>query len=313
MHPRDPCRQAYLCASVRPVLTRRGILLAALGGVLSGVTGCTRRDPTVIGRPSAVPSLSGAPSAVAGAPYASLAAGLAAAIRGGAAGTDRLGGFKDRAAAAFDAHAAFFAAGTTAAAPGGSLSEAAGSAATTFLAAPARGTSAARLAAAGAYAAAVASLAGARSPRTPAEAPSADTIAALGDAEAMTALVVQLHAALFAIEAAIAQLSGEDAAWARVLLDGHRAARDGLAAELGRRSLRVPAAQVAYDIGRPTDTAGAVALLARVETAVLPDACRVTRAATDETVRRLGASALEDAAVAVARSGGGLPVWPGWA
>ncbi len=295
------------------MVTRRGILLAALGGVLAAATGCSPRDPTVTGRPSAVPSGSGAPGGVDGARYASLAAGLAAAVRGGATGTDRLGGFRDRAAAAFDAHAAFFAAGTGGTAPGGSLSDAAGSAASTFLAAAARSTTAARLAAAGAYAAAVSSLAGATSPRTPVDATSADSVPSLGDAEAMTALLVQLHAAVFAIEAAIAHLSGADATWARALLDGHRAARDGLAAELGGRSLRVPAAQVAYDIGRPTDTAGAVALLARVETAVLPDACRVVRAATDETVRLLGASTLEDAAVAVARSGGGLPVWPGWA
>lgn len=287
--------------------------MAAIGGVLVGAAGCSRRDPSVTGRPSAVPSVTTAAAAVDPAPYASLAAGLAAAVRGGAAGADRLGSFRDRAATAFDSQATVLAAGTTGSAPGGSLSDAAGSAAARFLAAPARGVVAARLASAGAYAAAVGSLAGATAPRTPVDATSADTISALGDAEAMTALLEQLHAAVFATEAAVAQLSGEDAQWAKALLTGHLATRDGLAAELGRRSVRVPVAAVAYDIGRPTDTTSAVALLARVEAAVLPDACRLVRAATGETVRTLGASALEDATVAVARAGGALPVWPGWA
>lgn len=290
------------------------MLVTAVGSVLAGATGCSRRNPTIIGRPSAAPSVTSAAAAVDPGPYAALAAGLAAAVRGGAAGTDRLGDYRDRAASAFDAHASLLAAtsrpGT---APGGGLADAAGAAAGRFLAAPARGVLAARLASAGAYAAAVGSLAGATAPRTPTDAPSSDTIASLGDAEAMSALVAQLHAAIFAAQAAVAQLSGEDAAWARTLLSHHLAARDGLAAELGRRSVRVPVAAVAYAIDRPTDTASAVALLARVEAAVLPDACRLVRAATDETVRTLGATTLEDAAVAVARSGGALPVWPGWA
>ncbi|QGF24935.1 DUF4439 domain-containing protein [Raineyella fluvialis] len=295
------------------MLTRRVILAAAVGGALAGVTGCVRRDPTVSGRPTGTPSADRSPSPVALAQYAGLPAGLAAAVRAGAPGADRLGGFRDRAAAAFDAQAAVLAPGTTATAPAGSLADSAHSAGAQLLGASARGTAAARLAAAGAYAAAIGSLASTTAPRTPTEGPSSATVTALGDAEAMTALITQLSAAVYATEAALAHFSGEDTRWARATLDGHRATLDGLAAELTRRSVRVPAPAVAYDIGRPSDAASAATLMARVQTAVLPDACRVVRAATDDGVRTLGASALQDAAVAVARSGGALPVWPGWA
>jgi hypothetical protein len=83
--------------------------------------------------------------------------------------------------------------------------------------------------------------------------------------------------------------------------------------ELGRRSLRAPAAEVAYDTGNPTDARQALDLVARVEQAVLAPACALVRTTGSEELRLLGGTVLRDATVAVARSGGALSGWPGWA
>lgn len=281
-------------------------------GALLGGSGCVRRDPTVADR-QAVPTV---PSPVADADparHAALQAALAAAAAGDAAGTAGLGGFRQRAVDDLGAHAELLAPGVTSPAADGDFAAACRAAASTHLAAGARGELGARLASAGAYAAALASLATAGTPRVPTGAASSEALPALDDAEAMSGLLGQLYPAVYALEAALPALAPQDAGWARTTLEGHLTARQELVAELWRRSLHAPAAEVAYQTGRPAGPLEAIELVARVEQAVLPAACRLVRASDELSLRRLGGSVLVEATVAVARAGGALPTWPGWA
>ncbi len=294
------------------MLTRRGLLTAAVLGALT-TSGCVRRDPTVAPRPSAVPlTPDTTPAPLDLAHHAALQAALAAAAQAGRPDTERLGALRQRAARDLAAQAELLAAGVSAPAAGGDFSAACRAAAEDHLAAEATGTTAARLASAGAYAAAVGSLAGAATPHLPTEAPSADELPVTGDAVAMTGLLLQLHVAVFTLETMLPLLSGEDEAWARTTLEGQVAARTALESELASRSLAVPPPEVAYDVGRPTGAGEALALVASVEQAVLPQACLLVRAAEEPALRRLGGSVLHDATIAVARAGGALPAWPGW-
>lgn len=244
--------------------------------------------------------------------HAAIQAALAAAAAGGAGGSLRLGAFRQRASLDLAAQAELLAPGVSSPAAAGDFATACRIASDQHLAAAAHGTTAARLASAGAYAGALASMAAAASPRVPTEATSADTVPAIGDAEAMTGLLLQLHPAVYTLEAALPLLAAEDAGWARATLDGHLTARQELLAELSRRSLRAPAAAVAYDTGALASAEDALGLIARVEAAVMPAGCRLVRATGEEALRRSGGTVLREATVAVARAGWALPVWPGW-
>lgn len=304
----DPCRTAYPCATVCPVLTRRGLLATAVLGALAGGSGCVRRDPTV-GDTPVVPTVSSPPAEADLTRHGATQAALAAA----AAGASALGGFRQRATDDLSAQAELLAPGASAPAAAGDFATACRAAASAHLSAVAQGEPAARLASAGAYAAALASLAGAGTPRVPAPAGQAGSLPAVDDAEAMTGLLLQLYPAVYALEAALPALADADRGWARPAMEGHLTARQELQAELGRRSLQVPAAEVAYETGRPAGPEDALALVARVEQAVLPAAARLVRASGEQGLRRLGGEVLADATVAVARAGGELPTWPGWA
>lgn len=291
-----------------PVLTRRGLLATAVLGALLGGSGCVRRDPTVAGSP-AVPTVSSPPAGADPARHAAVQAALASAAPGATA----LGAFRQRATDDLTAQAELLAPGTSAPAAAGDFAAACRAAASTHLSAVAQGEAAARLASAGAYAAALASLAGASTPRVPAPAASGGALPVVDDAEAMIGLLLQLYPAVYALEAALPALADADRGWARTALEGHLTARQELQAELGRRSLQAPAAEVAYETGRPAGPEEALALVARVEQAVLPAAGRLVRASGEQALRRVGGAVLADATVAVARAGGELPTWPGWA
>ena len=285
-------------------------MTAAALGVLAVGSGCVR-DPTV-GDQQVAPSVSGPGAGTDLARHAAIQASLAAAAAGGAGGSQRLGAFRQRAALDLAAQAELLAPGASSPAAAGDFAIACRTASDQHLAADAHGITAARLASAGAYAGGLASLTAAATPRVPTQAESAESVPVLGDAEAMTGLLLQLYPAVYALEAALPWLAAEDAGWARTTLDGHLTARQVLLAELGRRSLRAPGAAVAYETGALAGAQDALGLVARVEAAVLPAACRLVRATGAEELRRTGGTVLRDATVAVARSGGALPVWPGW-
>ncbi|SDB91225.1 protein of unknown function [Raineyella antarctica] len=280
---------------------------------MAGASGCVRRDPTVAAGEVATGTATPPPPAPDLARHAAAQAALASAAAAGTAGSNRLGAFRLRAAHDLAAQAELLAPGTASPGAPGDFATAARAAAADLLAAPARGTTAARLASAGAYAGAVGALASTDAPRTPTEAASADTVPAGGDAEAMTGLLLQLYPAVYALETALALATADDAGWIRTTLDAHVTARQELLAELARRSLRAPVAEVAYDVGEPAGPEDAIRLVARVEASVLPAACRLVRATVEERLRALGATVLHDATVATALAGGALPTWPGWA
>lgn len=293
-----------------PVLTRRALLAAGVaGGVLAG-TGCSARDPSVAPT-TASPTVAAPASAPVLDRHAALQAGLAAAI-----GTEegaRLGAFRDRAARDLARQADVLSPGAVPSAPTQDLPAACRAVAEEHLAAAARGVAASRLASAAAYAAAVGSLAEVGTPRVPAASSSSETVPSPGDAEAMAGLLTRLHPAVHALQAALPRLAEEDRAWARTTLEQQQTARQVLHAELVARSLRAPVAEVAYRTGPLTSPEDATTLVSRVQESVLPAACQLVRTTASPELRRLGGEVLQQATVAVARCGGALATWPGWA
>lgn len=135
------------------------------------------------------------------------------------------------------------------------------------------------------------------------------------DTEAMAALLSQVHAALWAVQTATGVFALSDDAREPFVArsDQLRDLRDGLTAVLVERGIEPPAAEPAYEVSKPADAAGAVALGRTVETRLLPFAGAAVLADTagSRQARTLCLNALVAGTVRLVATGGALPLWPG--
>lgn len=135
--------------------------------------------------------------------------------------------------------------------------------------------------------------------------PSTDVAAAQG-------FLAQLHALAFGLQASLAPLSGAAATPYQQRLVRARIQRDHLVAWLRNRGANVPVAEAEYDLGGVINSpAAALALVARMESALLPFAGDWV-AAAEATERRGAAEWLADGAGVAVQAGAAPAVWPGW-
>lgn len=132
--------------------------------------------------------------------------------------------------------------------------------------------------------------------------------------EAVTALLTQTHAVVFALQAAYPFFRRPESPIVWDALYRRRALRDELTAWLRARGVQAPAAEAAYGLDpRPIDRNSAALLLARVEMAFTPYAGAWLAAADDAAGRRRAYEVLLDSSQLALTWGGALPTWPGWA
>lgn len=109
------------------------------------------------------------------------------------------------------------------------------------------------------------------------------------------------NAADYGYGAAGAQLAGQALTAARTDVDDHRAARDLLADALRGRGVQPDAAAPAYSVPALRSDRDAMALLARLDDATAAAYAGLLAVTDDVALRRLAATALEQAAVRAAR------------
>lgn len=146
----------------------------------------------------------------------------------------------------------------------------------------------------------------------PAAEPSHGRYVPLTDVAAAQGLLAQLHALVFGLQACLAPLSGAAATPYQERLVRARIQRDHLVAWLRTRGSSVPAAEPQYDLGGTVTTATqSYALVARMESALLPFAGDWV-AASETSERRRAAEWLVDGAGVGVAAGAAPAVWPGW-
>jgi len=132
------------------------------------------------------------------------------------------------------------------------------------------------------------------------------------DIAAAQALLTQLHALVFGLQAALAPLSGDAATPYQDRLVRARIQRDHLVDWLRDQDADVPAAEPEYDLGGSiSKSSQAYALVARMETALLPFAGDWVAAAAIELSRQAAEWLADGAGIAVL-AGAAPTVWPGW-
>ena len=130
---------------------------------------------------------------------------------------------------------------------------------------------------------------------------------------AAQALLAQLHAIVFGYQVALTPLSGDTAEPHRARLAELRQHRDVVATVLRDLDAEVPAAEPEYDTGgRITTDKAAVALVARMEHALLPHLGNWVAATEDGGHRRTAAGWLGSATADAVRAGATTSWWPGW-
>lgn len=115
----------------------------------------------------------------------------------------------------------------------------------------------------------------------------------------LVALLVDEHAAVYAYGLVGAHLSDAQRRTARAAFEAHRAARDGLRAELRRRGIDPPAPAAAYDVAVATP-AQALALAVRVEEQLGVRWHDLVGTTDEAPLRRLGVQRLQECAVRAA-------------
>lgn len=127
-------------------------------------------------------------------------------------------------------------------------------------------------------------------------------------------LVINLDAAVYAAQTALAFLNRGDAQTARDNLADLRDSADALTAWLRAAGKEAPTAAAVYELPHtPHDAPSALALLAEVNSSLLPHLGQWVAASVEPRSRELAVRRLVSAGVTIARSGGGLTAWPGWA
>lgn len=138
----------------------------------------------------------------------------------------------------------------------------------------------------------------------------------VNDAEAVQAMVAQLHAIVYGYQLAIGKFPVVSKQRARAIkgLLQHRVQRDRLIAWLTSRSAQVPAASAAYVPSvTPTNTSSASKLIRQMETALQPFCGLWLAAAGTEADRTLALTTLRSTTRTARSWGASVRGWPGWA
>lgn len=164
--------------------------------------------------------------------------------------------------------------------------------------------------------ASLAAFAGAEAARTGFEVPEAPPVrpmATRAEPEVWADLLTNLDPAIYAAQTALAFLSRGDAQTARDNLADLRDSADALTARLRAAGKEAPTAAAVYELPHtPHDAPSALALLAEVNSGLLPHLGQWVVSSVEPRSRELAVKRLVAAGVTVARAGGGLTAWPGW-
>lgn len=164
--------------------------------------------------------------------------------------------------------------------------------------------------------ASLAAFAAAESARTGfevADPPPVRPMATRAEPEVWADLVGNLNGAIYAAQTALGFLNRGDAQTARDNLADLRDSADALTAWLRAAGKEAPTAAAVYELpSTPHDAPTALALLASVNSGLLPHLGQWVASAAEPRSRELAVRRLTAAGATIARAGGSLTAWPGW-